>query len=258
MSETSWLAMLASESAGLSEVRPKVILGDFARPGSSTEWLSLLPPPVYPGSTTLIEIVLLIRIARSAKAQRILEFGTYLGGTTAQLARNLPGALIYSIDLPQPPLSQPGVPGDADVRAGDDSSLRNYYLSHGPEMLRSLTEVEGRRVSCIQIDSRLMSVADQGWTDSFDLVFIDGGHDLHTVASDTANAALALKNTGLVVWHDADSKFYPSVRRVVEVVALKQPVLRIAGTSLAVSRMPNDQQWLFAELARLEPDEDDA
>ena len=115
-----------------------------------------------------------IRLVSSfaAVSKRILEIGTKHGRTTINLAKFSPKeAKVISIDKDQ---------------SQDQSALLNYPQSF-------------KKIKFIQADTSKYDFSELG---TFDLIFIDGCHDLPVAIEDTYNALKIIKKHGFIIWHD--------------------------------------------------------
>ncbi len=202
---------------------PRVALTD-AFPGIHSIDVSILRAFDRPVDISLSpqEIMTLAAIARFTSPRRILEIGTFDGGTTLNLAVNTPpDTLITTVDLPpdwtghlahRVPESLVNFTGDASVGAQFQNTRH----------AAKITQVYG--------DSAAIDWSDLGGP--FDMIFIDGNHYYDYVKSDTENALGCLKAGGLVVWHDYG--MIEDVSRAVDDIASKVRVLALRGTRLAV------------------------
>lgn len=103
---------------------------------------------------------------------RVLEVGSYKGGTLAGYRRMWPDALVVSVDLPDPP--------------------DRYIAAHGAHLIeRDSHELE-----------TLALVGDALGSEGVDLVFIDGDHSYAGVRRDVEMYAPLARVGGLVALHD--------------------------------------------------------
>jgi hypothetical protein len=121
-------------------------------------------------------------LGRAEERLRVLEIGSYRGGTLAGWRTMWPTAYVLAVDLPDPP-DQVCAPFGATVLRAD---------SHDPE---TLAEVLGRTPV---IEGRPA----MGPPDGFDLVFIDADHELESVALDVAMYGPLVRPSGLLALHD--------------------------------------------------------
>ena len=140
---------------------------------------------------TLLEIFLLIAIARKVQAQRVFEFGTDQGATTRALASNVPGVFICTIDLSRCPQKLP-----VNVLASVSDS-------------RKLVPLRGVE----------------------DLVFVDGGHEPDVFENDTRLAYRMIKLGGVIVWHDCGNPEFPHIEEYLQsrAVRIASTMLAVEG-----------------------------
>ncbi|MFT4302889.1 MAG: class I SAM-dependent methyltransferase [Desulfovibrio sp.] len=121
------------------------------------------------------------------KVRRILEIGTFSGDTTAFLSALFPHAQIVTCDLP------------------DDS--QRYITSYGrqnPEKKRALEEqreknLSAKNITFIQKNSFLLPQYISG---TFDIIWMDGGHNYPDVAFDLCNSWHMLADDGILLCDD--------------------------------------------------------
>jgi predicted O-methyltransferase YrrM len=169
------------------------------------------------------EVASLLAIVKFSGAKKILEIGTFDGGTALNLAANTSSdAHIVTIDLP------PTWNGDFSL-----STPKNYQnvtdrMKVGRRFLNTPHE---KKIEQVFGDSATID-----WSKlpgPFDVVFIDGCHSYDYVAKDTQNALkYARMGGGLIIWHDYG--YFKDVSDVVDEISTKIKVRAIAGTRLAV------------------------
>jgi predicted O-methyltransferase YrrM len=188
----------------------------FARVPAGQERVTLDLPKQFVGEPLMLEKALLLALLRISRARRIFEFGTFLGGTTAMLARNAPEAEVFTLDLPA------GATGSSAVE-------EDRRLSLGRAPLQAL----GARVRQLASDSNAFDPAGLG---AFDFIWIDGGHDERTVTSDTENAYRMLRPgpTAVIAWHDYGNPKYPELTRYLERVSASRPLMFVEETLMVV------------------------
>jgi len=162
----------------------------------------------HPNKTDMIYVC---AIAKSVKAKAMFEFGTYMGRTTYNLARNSPEARIVTLNLSP----------EADPTYGPYLGL---FFKGKPE---------SERITQIFADSRTFDTAQH--RGRFDFVFVDADHSYEGVKNDTEKALELLSENGVIVWHDYASKSLGLVRFFQEFTA-HTPVFRIRNTCLLVYR----------------------
>jgi len=171
------------------------------------------------GNTTLQEQVLILALAKSRRARRVFEFGTFDGKTSANLAVNLDAeAEIVTIDI-EPTQSVRLPIGKKDLkfvrkeRVGIKSSgAMNIMQLYGDTAQFDFSPSHGTR----------------------DLVFVDACHEYEYVRNDTDIALRLSCSGGLIIWHDYGS--WAGVTRALNEFYSHDPRFRsirhIAGTSI--------------------------
>lgn len=169
----------------------------------------------------LHEEILLGQIALTTKAMTIFEIGTFDGGTTRRLAEDsLPGAVVYTIDLPEDRFdATQGPEAFSGSRVGE--KYRNSAMASKVKQIRADT-------STFDFSS---------FYEKIDFVFVDAAHDYPHGLKDSINAIHIVRPGGVVVWHDFEPYWSGLVHAVCEATA-GLPLKRIAGTSMAVLRKP--------------------
>ncbi len=153
------------------------------------------------GNVNLLESIALAYIVQTMNPKRIFEFGTFDGFSTYHLAMNSSeNAVIYTLDL-----------ADSNLHNSEyfrSSSIIEHHadLATYDEMLRRGVGVEykvsssGYKVKQLVGDSLRSDFSE--FKGNIDLCFIDGGHSLECIRSDTANALDMIVDGGIIIWHD--------------------------------------------------------
>jgi predicted O-methyltransferase YrrM len=132
-----------------------------------------------------IEQYYLGAIAQVRRPQKIFEIGTFDGATSLFLARVVPDARIYTLDLPQEDLA------DKKLALG---------RAHARAASRFGSTAEADRITQLYGDSREFDFSP--YYDKIDLVIVDGSHEADCVIPDTENALRMVAPGGMVVWDD--------------------------------------------------------
>jgi hypothetical protein len=151
----------------------------------------------------------------------IVEFGTFDGRTSYNLALNAGDSLVTTIDLPG---ADDGSNVEGRMYGGYDSGA---CIRRAPEAVRS-------RIREVKSDSRLVDLSSMYGT--VGLVFIDGGHDEEVCRHDTVEALKLARPGGAIVWDDY-TPYWPGVRTVVEEVAARRPLFHFPRLGLVVHLM---------------------
>jgi hypothetical protein len=167
------------------------------------------------------DLIVLCAAVRMTEAATVFEFGTGDGLTTWHLAANAcPGAHLWTLDLP------PEYP----ARRGDTEA----GLVIGEHFLGT---AEGDRVEQVCCDSLTFNA--EPYRGLIDFCFLNARHDFMHVCRDTASALAMVPPGGTIVWH-AYSRWWPGVQKCLDRLARRLPLVSVAGTSLAVLRVPTD------------------
>lgn len=175
-------------------------------------------PNRFAGEPLFLEKAILLALLRASAPRRIFEFGTYLGATAKMFKANAPNAEVVTLDLPD------GHPGSSP--AADDAHLiaesKPDLLAHGI-----------RQIRC---DSNDLPVEKLG---HFDFIWIDGGHDLRTLTSDTENAyrIRSASPHAVIAWHDYGNPKYPELTEFLDSLSEIRPLMHVEETLLVVDSL---------------------
>ncbi len=163
-----------------------------------------------------VEHYCLAAIAAVREPKKIFEIGTYDGASSLLLARTVPNAQIYTLDLPAEALER------KSVKRAQDRASENF--SSAPE---------GDRITQLYGDSQVFDFSP--YYNQVDLVIVDGGHHADCVNPDTENALRMVAAGGMVVWDDYVPRF-PDVVTAVDNAAKRHGlfVMRLAPTDFAI------------------------
>lgn len=175
------------------------------------------------------EVLAVCAIASHLRAKSMIEIGTSDGNTTLNLVANgTPTAMIVTVDLPE------------DWQGGFEINV--------PELMKNVTERDrvgiqyrnsqyAERVVQVFGDSARIDYAKLGGP--FDLAFIDGCHFYDYVKMDTENCVGHMLPEGAIIWHDYG--MIEDVSRAVDEWSESTgiPVSVVAGTRLAIARIPS-------------------
>lgn len=184
----------------MQRVRPKEI---FARAVPKDILLSYPQPD--PGIHT-IETCLLVSAAWSVKAKRYFEFGSFKGVTALNLIQNAePGSHLWTLDLPY----RIAHPHAIDTQCMETHFLAGRMAFEGTPYMHQITRLyaDSRKWSPSIPSSKLAG----SLAGSMDFVFVDGGHDLKTLESDSRNAEILVRPGGVIAWHDYGNSVCPDV-----------------------------------------------
>lgn len=230
----------ASHRTGIVTIKPKVLFQKIEAGNAGPVPMKINVPSSGIGSVTLLEATALVSIVKLIQPRKIFEFGTFLGYSTALLVENADAACtVHSLDLGDSHESGQALDtyADADLRRDatiNDAYLRDVQRTGTPRYLGGLSAADASRLTLLKQDSRQFDPAAHGLIGAVDLVFVDGGHDIETVAIDTANARKMIGDSGVIVWHDFNSTIHGDVTTFVNALAADELVIHIQHTMMAV------------------------
>ncbi len=143
------------------------------------------------GEVKLEELVILSAACGQVKPKRIFEIGTFKGNTTLHLALNSPDDCeIFTLDLPPDARDS----SEFDIKIG---TIDNVSFTVGERFKNKPAE---KKIKHLFGDSAKFDYSK--FSDSMDLVFIDGNHQYDNVKADSEGAFEMIKPGGLIIWHD--------------------------------------------------------
>ena len=152
-------------------------------------------------------LVFLCHLAARGAAP-IVEFGTFDGRTTYNLALNLPAGQVITVDA-----NVPHDPSNVESRAYGPFTPGQCFLDADAE-LRG-------RIVFLQSDSRVVDLSQ--WYGRAGLVIVDGGHAEDVCANDTALALKLVRPGGVIVWDDY-TPYWPGVKTTLDALARRLPL----------------------------------
>lgn len=180
-----------------------------------------------PGGTSDTEAWILAVLARDAR--RMFEFGTCTGKTAYLWAANQPrDGNVVTLTLG---------PGQLDAyqsAQGDDTGAEAYAKQESgfARYLYSGTEAESR-ITQLYGDSKRFD--DAPYTETFDVIFVDGSHAYSYVRSDSTKALRMLRPGGTLLWHDYSPEC-AGVFRALNELSGTLPLFHVQGTTLVYYR----------------------
>ena len=193
----------------------------------SSDFIALPPLALLePGNQDHAGLARLVLIARALDARRIFEVGTYNGITAMTLARNLPNAVVETLDLPD------GAIPLLRTFGSDRAHLVPHRSRHyaGSPVARRIVQHFG--------DSAEFDF--EGLRGAFDVVYIDGAHSRQYVENDTRIAFEIVKPSGAIVWDDYQ-RGTPEVAEVLHAIRGHR-LVRLEGTRMAIWLSPRAER----------------
>lgn len=180
------------------------------------------------GATPFRDLIAILALAKNQHPKAALEFGTYFGSTTANLALNLPDTTIHTIDLPEDSTEAAAV---IEGRPVDD-----LHLIRGRKL--------GKSFRGTPLEQRI--VQHQGDTATYDysvihdpvtVFLVDGSHTYDYARSDTLRCFALAQGESTFLWHDCDCHCLGVTTWLVEMIQAGLPVVRVRDTSLACMKI---------------------
>lgn len=160
----------------------------------------------------------------------LLEIGTGSGKTTALMARNAPGATVYTVNIPPEEIAE----GGTNVTfAPEHDEIGRYYRERDIPNVRQI------------LANTLRWEPDFG---PIDVAFIDGCHDAEFVYGDTRKILGKCAAGSLVLWHDFAPDLVHAYHWILEVCRgverlyedrlLRGPILHLQDSWVGLYRVP--------------------
>lgn len=178
-----------SEFAGPYEIGYEHLFKLF--PNLDRQFVSLeVNAMIENGGISHLELTILAVLTRWLQPQRILEIGTFHGWTSHNLALQLnDDAKLVTINLPD----------GQRPRLNSDAWNGRYFPADESSLL-----FEGRPTAnrIIQLKADTANLSANNFSDTFDLIFIDGSHSFAYVENDTKLALSVANEKAIILWHD--------------------------------------------------------
>jgi Methyltransferase domain len=152
----------------------------------------------------LLETAVLLALSKLVRPTTFLEVGTFLGIETLNMAANLPAdSRVYTLDLEKDSLK-------TVEQEEHDRSLTAIHMGMQDKLAFLGSSVENK-ITRLYGDSKTFDFSP--FHKRMDMIYVDGGHDLRTLTSDTQNAfdLLSEDHATCIVWHDFANPKHPAV-----------------------------------------------
>lgn len=170
----------------------------------------------------------LAEVVRFVRPRRVFEIGTSFGLATLTIALNAPDAEILTLDLPSHGVSEAmSVLDERDQRLVDAVQGQVGVAFQKTPVAERITQLFG---NSLMFDF-------SPYTNSCDLVFVDGGHSKEHIESDTQHALRLVRDGGVILWDDY-SWLYPSVPAYLNRLAETLPLVRIPRSAYVMTADP--------------------
>jgi predicted O-methyltransferase YrrM len=226
--------------SGLTEIRPKVLFQKVESTFPSENMsMNICMPSSQIGGMSLLESSILIALARITGAKDFFEFGTYFGATSVLLAANSPiDSVVTTLDLPIESLDTIEFKSDRplDYLVNDtdnDNYLRRTVLEVGAKYIDRASPEIRNKIKKLYKNSNFFDPKAEGFSQSYDFILIDGGHDFATIKKDTENAFELAKENAVIVWHDYRSTIHGDVTKYLDSICNAHDIVHVQSTMLA-------------------------
>jgi hypothetical protein len=163
----------------------------------------------------------------------IVEFGTFTGRTTYNLALNTTGK-IYTVDIGK------------NVDAGSNVRGIRYPEYQPGEVFLDDPNLKGR-IELIIGDSRTLDFSHLHGT--VGMVIVDGGHSYEVAKSDTQKALRMIRAGGIIVWDDYGAD-WPGVKSAVDELINPEKLIRFEREGIVMFVNPPASQTLPSSESR--------
>ena len=205
---------------------PEMTLGDILAERKPVIRLSV--SRYEDGQLPTVDALVLLSILVAEAPGEILEIGTFMGSTSRQMAENLPGGFIHTVDLPE------------GFSANSNSEARlpkdDFHLIGQRMVGREFKESE----FAPRIRQHFFDTAEWDFSEARKarFFFIDGSHTYEYCKNDSEKCFALCRGQGVFLWHDCDSS-HPGVERFIcEWRRLGRDIKRIKGSSIAYWKGP--------------------
>lgn len=177
------------------------------------------------GCISPLELKVIVGLVKKYNPKIIMEFGTFLGHTTINMAINQSeGSELYTVDLPKSQFSAI----KKHVEEFDKKYINKDVIGG---------EIEGKKIPgrIIQIHADTADFDFSPFKDKIDFMFVDAAHSYEYVHSDTSVAFQIVKRGGIIIWHDYSKSCWPGLNKAMEEISAIRPEIRhIENTSICI------------------------
>lgn len=219
----------------IKSIRPKVIFQKIEEkfPNQNVNFIANIPSSNI-GGLTLLEHSVLASMIKFFDSKNIFEFGTFMGASSFVMAVNSAAdAHITTLDIAQNDIAINKNYNEGLRDIENDNFLRNEFVGKGAIYINQADEKTRRKITQIYHNSLTLDCEKHDLLNSFDLVFIDGGHDYKTIENDTLKALQMVKKDAIIIWHDFKSNLHTNVTDFIGDFSKSYDVINVEATMLA-------------------------
>ena len=207
----------------MKHIRPSRVFTKVNTKRDGEEIIKLVFPSV--NTPKLLHSAVLVSLARLVNAKTFFEFGTYLGIQTLNIAMNVPSLVkIYTLDLDYESYK------DAKLDEQDVPLSLKHFTFEFEEKLAFLGSPYEKMIERLYGDTNKFDFSN--FEGKIDFVYVDGGHDLRTLKSDTQNALKMLRPNSLacIAWHDYGNPKYPHLTQYLDDLSTEIKIYHVEET----------------------------
>lgn len=182
----------------------------------------------------LLDTAVLLSLAKLVQPKTYFEFGTYLGVQLLNIIANLPpSAHAYTLDLDETSA------GKAEQHENDRPLTLEHLQSQ--DILAFRHSSYESQITRLFGDSNIFDFSP--YDRRIDMIFVDGGHDLRTLRSDTENSFRMLNDNhkGCIAWHDYGNPVYPHLKTYLDELSETRDIFFVEDSMVAFY-LQNDGQ----------------
>ncbi len=198
-------------SAGPKPLIPKITIGDLL--GNEVS-LKLTEIDAVEGNVVECELLVIAALIHQSEPGVCFEIGTFDGRTALNIAMNQPpGGRLFTLDLLRSEINTTQLALDkAEVRYIDKPASGSRFTGH--HLAHKITQLYG--------DSATYNFSQ--FHSNVDFMFVDGSHSYEYALSDSRTAGKMINPiTGIILWHDYDSPYWPGVTQALNELYLSDP-----------------------------------
>ena len=150
------------------------------------------------GNISMTELFYIVMAISLFRPKHIMEFGTFNGRTTLNMAINYDGAIITTVDLPRNKKHRTKFP--LEDKGNLNKLDETGYVGNKNKLWQGQDiEITGR-IKQIWEDSAKINFSK--YRDEIDFLFIDASHSYENCKNDSYNGHKVIKKNGIIFWHD--------------------------------------------------------
>lgn len=150
------------------------------------------------GNISMTELFYIVMAVALFKPKMIMEFGTYNGRTTLNMAINISDSHIITVDLPRHKKNRTKFPLEdkGNLRGLDETG----YVGNKHKLWNGQDPLTINKITQIWEDTARLKF--EKYKNKIDFLFIDASHSYENCKNDSYNAHKMIKKHGIIFWHD--------------------------------------------------------